>query len=63
MIEQVKIVSDSVHIANSVPATLPINPEKIHTALFYTFMLATDIADYLVPQAAVSPRAKGTRSY
>ncbi|KAF3070650.1 putative argininosuccinate lyase [Daldinia childiae] len=47
MLDTVKTVSDSVQIATGVLATLAIKPEKMRAALD-PFMLATDIADYLV---------------
>lgn len=47
MLDTVKTVSDSVQIATGVLATLAIKPEKMQAALD-PFMLATDIADYLV---------------
>lgn len=47
MLDTVKTVSDSMQIATGVLATLAIKPEKMQAALD-PFMLATDIADYLV---------------
>ncbi|KAI0181576.1 argininosuccinate lyase [Hypoxylon sp. FL1284] len=47
MLDSVKTVSDSVQIATGVLATLDIKPQKMKAALD-PFMLATDIADYLV---------------
>ncbi|KAI1411206.1 argininosuccinate lyase [Hypoxylon sp. FL1857] len=47
MLDSVKTVSDSIQIATGVLATLDIKPEKMKAALD-PFMLATDIADYLV---------------
>ncbi|KAI1454740.1 argininosuccinate lyase [Annulohypoxylon moriforme] len=47
MLDTVKTVSDSIQIATGVLATLDIKPEKMKAALD-PFMLATDIADYLV---------------
>ncbi|POR34995.1 Putative argininosuccinate lyase [Tolypocladium paradoxum] len=47
MLRQVKTVSDSIQIANGVLATLVTNPAKMRAALD-PFMLATDVADYLV---------------
>lgn len=47
MLDTVKTVSDSVQIATGVLATLDIKPQKMKAALD-PFMLATDIADYLV---------------
>ena len=47
MLDHVKTVSESIQIANGVLATLSINPKKIIAALD-PFMLATDVADYLV---------------
>ncbi|KAI3323886.1 argininosuccinate lyase [Xylariaceae sp. AK1471] len=45
--DSVKTVSDSVQIATGVLATMEIRPDRMHAALDH-FMLATDIADYLV---------------
>lgn len=47
MLDHVKTVSDSIQIANGVLATLAIQPEKMKESLD-PFMLATDLADYLV---------------
>jgi len=47
MLDHVKTVSDSIQIANGVLATLAIQPRKMEAALD-PFMLATDLADYLV---------------
>ncbi|KAI1442463.1 argininosuccinate lyase [Annulohypoxylon stygium] len=47
MLDTVKTVSDSIQIATGVLATLDIKPEKMKASLD-PFMLATDIADYLV---------------
>ncbi|OTB00999.1 hypothetical protein M426DRAFT_323784 [Hypoxylon sp. CI-4A] len=47
MLDTVKTVSDSIQISTGVLATLDIKPEKMKAALD-PFMLATDIADYLV---------------
>ncbi|UNI20446.1 Argininosuccinate lyase [Purpureocillium takamizusanense] len=47
MLDHVKTVSDSIQIANGVLATLTTNAEKMRAALD-PFMLATDVADYLV---------------
>ncbi|KAM7217112.1 L-Aspartase-like protein [Rhypophila decipiens] len=47
MLDHVKTVSDSIQIANGVLATLAIQPEKMRASLD-PFMLATDLADYLV---------------
>ncbi|CAM1509286.1 Fc.00g030250.m01.CDS01 [Cosmosporella sp. VM-42] len=47
MMDHVKTVSDSIQIANRVWSTLTTGPEKMKTALV-PFMLATDMADYLV---------------
>ncbi|PHH78279.1 hypothetical protein CDD82_3135 [Ophiocordyceps australis] len=47
MLDHVKTVSDSIQIANGVLSTLTANPDKMRAALD-GFMLATDIADYLV---------------
>ncbi|RSM06120.1 hypothetical protein CDV31_009296 [Fusarium ambrosium] len=47
MMDHVKTVSDSIQIANGVLATLAVNAEKMKAALD-PFMLATDVADYLV---------------
>ncbi|ORY64490.1 argininosuccinate lyase [Pseudomassariella vexata] len=47
MLDTVKSVSDSIRIAEGVLATLDTKPEKMKAALD-PFMLATDIADYLV---------------
>ncbi|KAI0393569.1 argininosuccinate lyase [Xylariaceae sp. FL0594] len=47
MLDSVKTVSDSVQIATGVLATMDIRPDLMRAALD-PFMLATDIADYLV---------------
>ncbi|KAI2632142.1 hypothetical protein GGR54DRAFT_634910 [Hypoxylon sp. NC1633] len=47
MLDPVKTVSDSIQIATGVLATLDIKPLKIKAALD-PFLLATDIADYLL---------------
>ena len=47
MLDHVKTVGDSIQIAEGVLATLKIQPEKMRAALD-PFMLATDLADYLV---------------
>lgn len=47
MLDHVKTVSDSIQIANGVLATLTTNPDRMRAALD-PFMLATDLADYLV---------------
>jgi len=47
MLDHVKTVSDSINIANGVLSTLTIVPEKMKASLD-PFMLATDLADYLV---------------
>ncbi|KOS22350.1 putative argininosuccinate lyase [Escovopsis weberi] len=47
MLDHVKTVSDSIQIANGVLATLQTNPDRMRAALD-PFMLATDVADYLV---------------
>ncbi|KAJ6443162.1 argininosuccinate lyase [Purpureocillium lavendulum] len=47
MLDHVKTVSDSIQIANGVLATLTTNADKMRAALD-PFMLATDVADYLV---------------
>jgi argininosuccinate lyase len=47
MLDHVKTVSDSIQIAEGVLATLAAQPEKMKAALD-PFMLATDVADYLV---------------
>ncbi|KAI1754877.1 argininosuccinate lyase [Xylaria castorea] len=47
MLDGVKTVSDSVRIATGVLATLEIRPDRMRAALD-PFMLATDVADYLV---------------
>lgn len=47
MLDHVKTVSDSIQIANGVLSTLQTNPDKMRAALD-PFMLATDVADYLV---------------
>ncbi|KAK3934689.1 L-Aspartase-like protein [Diplogelasinospora grovesii] len=47
MLDHVKTVGDSIQIANGVLATLAIQPEKMKASLD-PFMLATDLADYLV---------------
>jgi len=47
MLDHVKTVSDSIQIANGVLATLTVQPDKMQASLD-PFMLATDLADYLV---------------
>ncbi|KAF4125921.1 argininosuccinate lyase [Geosmithia morbida] len=47
MLDHVKTVSDSIQIANGVLSTLNVVPAKMKAALD-PFMLATDVADYLV---------------
>ncbi|KAB5527973.1 L-Aspartase-like protein [Coniochaeta sp. 2T2.1] len=47
MLDHVKTVGDSIQIAEGVLATLGTQPEKMKAALD-PFMLATDVADYLV---------------
>ncbi|KAK3317378.1 argininosuccinate lyase [Cercophora scortea] len=47
MLDHVKTVGDSIQIANGVLATLAIQPDKMQASLD-PFMLATDLADYLV---------------
>ncbi len=47
LLDHLKTVSDSIQIANGVLATLDTKPEKMKAALD-PFMLATDVADYLV---------------
>lgn len=47
MLDHVKTVSDSIQIACGVLSTLTINPTKMHASLD-PFMLATDLADFLV---------------
>lgn len=47
MLDHVKTVSDSIQVANGVLAALTIQPEKMQASLD-PFMLATDLADYLV---------------
>ncbi|KAK3346934.1 L-Aspartase-like protein [Lasiosphaeria hispida] len=47
MLDHVKTVSDSIQIANGVLATLAIQPKRMEASLD-PFMLATDLADYLV---------------
>ncbi|TVY44257.1 putative argininosuccinate lyase [Lachnellula subtilissima] len=47
MLDHVKTVSDSIRIATGVLSTLAVNPEKMRASLD-PFMLATDLADYLV---------------
>ncbi|KAH6695684.1 L-Aspartase-like protein [Plectosphaerella plurivora] len=47
MLDHVKTVSDSIRIAEGVLATLETRPDKMQAALD-PFMLATDLADYLV---------------
>lgn len=47
MMDHVKTVSDSIQIANGVLSTLTAVPDKMRAALD-PFMLATDVADYLV---------------
>lgn len=47
MLDMVKSTQDSIQIATGVLSTLTINPEKMKASLD-PFMLATDLADYLV---------------
>ncbi|KAK0649608.1 L-Aspartase-like protein [Cercophora newfieldiana] len=47
MLDHVKTVSDSIQIANGVLATLTVRPDRMQASLD-PFMLATDLADYLV---------------
>jgi len=47
MLDHVKTVSDSIQIANGVLATMTVRPDKMVASLD-PFMLATDLADYLV---------------
>lgn len=47
MLDHVKTISDSLQIANGILATLTVKPERMRAALD-PFMLATDLADYLV---------------
>ncbi|KAI1820414.1 argininosuccinate lyase [Xylaria intraflava] len=47
MLDHVKTISDSVQIANGILSTLTIRPDRMRAALD-PFMLATDLADYLV---------------
>jgi argininosuccinate lyase len=47
MLDHVKTVGDSIQIADGVLATLTTQPERMRAALD-PFMLATDVADYLV---------------
>ncbi|TQS33781.1 hypothetical protein Golomagni_05862 [Golovinomyces magnicellulatus] len=47
MLDHVKTISDSVQIANGILATLKVRPDRMRAALD-PFMLATDLADYLV---------------
>lgn len=47
MLDHVKTISDSVQIANGVLATLTVRQDRMRAALD-PFMLATDLADYLV---------------
>ncbi|KAI1005266.1 putative argininosuccinate lyase [Podosphaera aphanis] len=47
MIDHVKTISDSIQIATGVISTLQVNPDKMQESLD-PFMLATDLADYLV---------------
>ncbi|KZZ93272.1 Argininosuccinate lyase [Moelleriella libera RCEF 2490] len=47
MLDHVKTVSDSLQIANGILSTLTVKPERMRAALD-PFMLATDLADYLV---------------
>ncbi|KAM0201430.1 hypothetical protein ACHAQI_011343 [Fusarium lateritium] len=47
MMDHIKAVSDSVQITNGVLSSLTVSPEKTKAALNH-FMLATDVADYLV---------------
>lgn len=47
MLDHVRTVGDSIQIAEGVLSTLAAQPEKMHAAVD-PFMLATDLADYLV---------------
>ncbi|POS82791.1 L-aspartase-like protein [Erysiphe pulchra] len=47
MIEHVKLISDSIQIATGVLSTLKIDAKKMYES-FDPFMVATDLADYLV---------------
>lgn len=47
MLDHAKTISDSLQIANGILSTLTVKPEKMKAALD-PFMLATDLADYLV---------------
>jgi argininosuccinate lyase len=47
MLDGIKTYADSIQIATGVLSTLATNPEKMKAALD-PFMLATDLADYLV---------------
>ncbi|RAL64537.1 hypothetical protein DID88_002011 [Monilinia fructigena] len=47
LLDHIKTVGDSIQIATGVLSTLTINPEKMKASLD-PFMLATDLADYLV---------------
>ncbi|KAI0839723.1 argininosuccinate lyase [Hypoxylon sp. FL0890] len=47
MLDHVKTISDSVQIANGILTTLTVRPDRMRAALD-PFMLATDLADYLV---------------
>ncbi|KAI1741606.1 argininosuccinate lyase C-terminal-domain-containing protein [Xylaria scruposa] len=47
MLDHVKTIYDSLQIANGILATLTVKPERMRAALD-PFMLATDLADYLV---------------
>ncbi|CAD6504413.1 BgTH12-06143 [Blumeria graminis f. sp. triticale] len=47
MIDQVNSINDSIRIATGVLSTLTVKPEKMRSSLD-PFMLATDLADYLV---------------
>ena len=47
MLDGIKTYADSIQIATGVLSTLTTNPEKMKAALD-PFMLATDLADYLV---------------
>ncbi|CAI4219713.1 unnamed protein product [Parascedosporium putredinis] len=47
MLDHIKTVGDSIQIAEGVLATLAVQPDKMRAALD-PFMLATDLADYLV---------------
>ncbi|PHH79438.1 hypothetical protein CDD80_4782 [Ophiocordyceps camponoti-rufipedis] len=47
MLDQIKTVADSIQIANGVLSTLKTNGDRMRAALD-PFMLATDVADYLV---------------